>query len=143
MINLCRSEKKGFFSIDALLALTLLLVVSTLLITLSEERRKFAESIETNLEAKIIGDKLAAAINSVYVNGPNFSLSLNLPENIGLYRIFSDNSAGLLTIESINGGVIEINTTCKNFKNFVLDRENFGKKIQIFWEGAQLCIVGR
>ncbi|WP_342819056.1 hypothetical protein [Candidatus Hadarchaeum sp.] len=121
-----------------------MVIVATSLITLSEGRRKSAEAIEIHLEAKMIGDRLAAAMNSVYVNGPNISLSLKLPENIGPYpyRVFSDNSVGLLTVES-SVEVVEINTVCKNFKNFVLERENLTKKIQIFWEGSQLCIAGR
>ncbi|MEM4188539.1 MAG: hypothetical protein QXN56_05230 [Candidatus Hadarchaeum sp.] len=144
MINLTSAEKRGFFSVDALLALSLLVIIATSLITLSEGRRKSAEAIEIHLEAKMIGDRLAAAINSVYVNGPNISLSLKLPENIGpyQYRVSSDNSVGLLTVES-SVEVVEIRTICKNFQNFVLERENLAKKIQIFWEGSQLCIVGR
>lgn len=145
MINLNATERKGFFSIDALFALTLLLVITTSIMALSEVRRKSAEVIETKLEAEIIADRLVAAINSVYANGPNFSLNIKLPENIGphSYRILSDNSVGLLTVEIANGETVTINVACKKFQNFVLERENLSKKIQIFWEDSQLCISGR
>ena len=145
MGGLRKRKNKGFFSIDALLALMLLLMVSTSFLNLYEKRKRSAESIGTNLEAKMVGDKLAAAIDTVYVNGPNFRLSLELPENVGAfsYRIRSDNLARLIIIENPNCEPVKALLICKNFKNFVLDRENLGKRIQIFWENSQIWIVTR
>ncbi|MGB9521226.1 MAG: hypothetical protein ACPL6F_00580 [Anaerolineales bacterium] len=140
-----RKENSGFFSIDALLALTLLLVITTSLLHLYEDRRKSAEALGTGLEAKMIGNRLASAINAVYVNGPNFRVEIKLPENVEdhKYRIFSDNSVGLLTVEISSGETVETKIACRNFKNFVLEFENLGKKIEIFWEESQICVVSQ
>jgi len=134
---------RGFFSIDALFALTLLLMVSAAFLNIYEGRRTSAEAVSASLEAKMVGEKMASAINTVYVNGPNFSLKINLPENIGnyAYEISFDNSSRFISVETGSWGAVNVLVVCKNMKNFVLEQENLGRQILIFWEGAQLRIV--
>jgi len=138
-----RNENSGFFSIDALFALMLLLLISASFLNVYEGRKKSAELIGASLEAKMIGDKLASAINTVYANGPNFSLNINLPEKIGnySYRIFFDNNTRQISIENSNWESVKVMVLCKNIKNFELYQENLKKQIRVSWEGTQIMVV--
>jgi hypothetical protein len=138
-----RRESRGFFSIDALFALTLLLTITAAFLNIYEGRRASAEGIGANLEAKMIGEKVASAINTVYANGPNFSLKVDLPENISgySYKISLDNSIRRISVENSAWGTVAVPIVCKNVKNFVLNQENMKRQIRVFWEGSQLRIV--
>ncbi len=138
-----RHERRGFFSIDAMFALTLLLMVSAAFLNIYEGRRASAEAVGANLEAKMIGEKVASAINTVYANGPNFSLKVDLPENIGsyAYKISFDNITRRISVENAAWGTVKVPVACKNLKNFVLSQENLGRQILVFWEGVQLRVV--
>ncbi len=135
-------EDKGFFSIDALFAVTLLLIVTASFLNVYQGREASAEAMGSGLEAKMIGEKLASAINAVYSNGPNFSVNVELSENIGshTYSISFDNSVRMLSIENSIWQPVKVPVICKNVKNFVLNRENLGRQILVFWEGAQLRV---
>ncbi|KUO42576.1 MAG: hypothetical protein APZ16_01990 [Candidatus Hadarchaeum yellowstonense] len=128
-----------------MLALTLLLIISASFLNLYEARKKSAELLGSNWEAKIIGEKLATAIDTVYVNGAKFSLGIELPESIGghQYKVYLDNLKGQLIIESNDGEIVTTTVVCKNIKNFLLDRENLKNKIEIFWEESQICVGAR
>lgn len=137
-----RLEKRGFFSIDALFALTLLLIISASFLNVYEGRKRAAGLIDDRLEAKMIGEKLASAINTTYAEGLNFELRLNLPENVGthLYRITFDNIKGQISIENSAWGVIRFEIVCKKVANFVLETENLGHAIRVHWEENQIRV---
>lgn len=138
-----RHENSGFFSIDALFALTLLLTITAAFLNVYEGRRESAEAIGANLEAMMIGEKFASAINAVYANGPSFSLKIELPENIGKYsyKIYLDNNTRHISVESLACGTVVVSVVCKNIKSFVLNQENLKRQILVFWEGSQLRVV--
>lgn len=136
-------DSKGFFSIDAVFALTLLLIISASFLNVYEGRKKSAEGIGAKLEAEMIGEKLASAINTVYANGTSFSLAVNLPENAGSYsyQISFDNSTRQISLSGPAWGAIKTMVTCRNVKNFVLGQENLKKSIRVFWGDNQIMVV--
>jgi hypothetical protein len=138
-----RSDNRGFFSIDALFAVTLLLIVSASFLNLYEGRKVGAELMGARLEAKMVGEKLAAAINTVYTNGSGFELRVDLPENIGshLYQITFNNAARQISIENSAWGDVRAGVVCSNVQNFVLGHENLENSIRVYWDGNQIKVV--
>lgn len=136
-------RERGFFSIDALFAVTLLLMVSSSFLHVYEGRRGAAELMSARLEAKIVGEKLAAAINTVYANGSNFEIDVDLPQKIGshFYKIEFDNTARQVVVENSAWGTVGVGVVCKNVWDFVLDRENLENTIRVHWVENIVMIV--
>ena len=136
-------RERGFFSIDALFAVTLLLMVSSSFLHVYEGRRGAAELMSARLEAKIVGEKLAAAINTVYANGSNFEIDVDLPQKIGshLYKIEFDNIARQVVVENSAWGTVGVGVVCKNVWDFVLDRENLENTIRVHWVENIVMVV--
>ena len=53
-------RERGFFSIDALFAVTLLIMISSSFLHVYEGRKEAAELMGARLEAQIVGEKLEA-----------------------------------------------------------------------------------
>lgn len=128
-------RERGFFSIDALFAVTLLLLISSSFLHVYEGRGGAAELMGARLEAKIVGEKLAAAINTVYANGANFELDIDLPLKIGsyFYRIEFDDTTRQIVVKNSAWGTVGVGVICKNVRDFVLERENLGNTIRVHW----------
>ena len=138
-----RFDNRGFFSIDALFAVTLLLMVSASFLNLYDGRNQAAELMGARLGAKMIGEELAAAINTVYANGSSFELRVDLPENIGSfsYRVTFDNTVRQISVENSAWGAVYVGVVCKNVKNFVLERENLETTLRVHWVDNQIKVV--
>ncbi len=138
-----RFDNRGFFSIDALFAVTLLLMVSASFLNLYEGRKQAADLMGARLGAKMIGEELAAAINTVYANGSSFELRVDLPENIGgfSYRVTFDNTVRQISVENSAWGAVYVGVVCKNVKNFVLGRENLENTLRVHWVDNQIKVV--
>ena len=138
-----RSEKRGFFSIDAFFALMLLLVVTASFLNVYQGRKSSAETTDARLNAKVIGERLASAINATYAGGPSFELRVNLPENLKAhqYRITFDNASRQISVENSAWGAIKVGVTCKNVKNFTLGPENLKESVRILWRDNQITVV--
>ncbi len=138
-----RSDARGFFSIDALFAVTLLLMISASLLNVYEGRKQAAELMSARLGAKLVGEKLAAAINTVYANGPDFELRVDLPENMGsyFYQITFDNTVRQISVENSAWGAVSVGVICKNVVNFVLSSENLENTIRVYWAENQIKVV--
>jgi uncharacterized protein (UPF0333 family) len=52
-------------------------------------------------QARMTGEKMAEIINTVYINGAGYSISLTVPDNMVVYV---NNPTGFLTINSITTG---------------------------------------
>lgn len=137
------SNNRGFFSIDALFAVTLLLLIATSFLNLYEGRKAAADVMGARLEAKLVSEKLAAAIDTVYANGSDFELRINLPENIGSYhyRIEFDNTVRQISVENSAWGAVSVGVVCKNVRNFVLGPENLENTIRVYWAENQIKVV--
>jgi hypothetical protein len=138
-----RIRERGFFSIDALFAVTLLLMISASFLNIYEGRNQAAELMGARLEAKIVGEKLAAAINTVYANGSDFELRIALPLKIGsyYYRIKFDNTTRQVWVENSAWGTVSAGVVCKNVENFVLGLLNLENIIRVYWVDNQIKVV--
>lgn len=135
--------RKGFFTIDALFAFILLVSISGMLLNLAQSREQIGRSSSATLQADMVTEKLAAAINSVYANGgrgDNFELRIELPDSIGgkKYIIFFDNKNRKIFIPAENLGDFEAGKASAsvvpgNVDNFLLDPENLSKTIKVYW----------
>ncbi len=134
---------KGFFSVDALLALFLLLTVSLALVNTYQAREDVASWVGARGEAKMVGEELAGVINTVYANGSGFELRLNLSENIGdnPYRITFDNDTRQISVENSAWGTVSVRGIPKNVENFVLEPENLGSTIRVYWADENVIKV--
>jgi len=134
---------KGFFSVDALLALFLLLTVSLALVNTYQAREDVASWIGARGEAKMVGEELAGAINTVYANGPDFEIRLNLSENVGgnPYRITFDNSTRQISAENSAWGTVNVRVIPKNVENFVLEPEDLESTIRVYWADENIIRV--
>jgi len=132
-------QNRGFFSIDAMFALTLLLMITLTFTNIYDGRQTAADTMATKLQAKMVGEKLAAAIDSVYANGENFALVIDLPDNIldHQYAAVFDNSSASLTLTGFWGSTSsKVATT--TVKNFILLPENLRSSIRISWSDNQI-----
>ncbi|MEW6592291.1 MAG: hypothetical protein AB1305_01170 [Candidatus Hadarchaeota archaeon] len=137
-----RTENSGFFSIDAMFALTLMMLISTSFLNVYEVRKQAAELMGAKLEARMVGEKFAAVINSVYPNGDNFEIRMNLPENVGVYsyRIVFDNSTWKISVENSAWGTIEVVVATNAVRNFSLSRDNLRKTIRVYRSENQVRV---
>lgn len=136
-------KNRGFFSIDALVATTLLIIISSSFLNLYQARKQAAEQMGAGLEARVVGEKLAAVMNSVYANGENFELRTNLPENLGKYQyvVAFDNLSRQILVENSAWGTIAVVLPLNNVENFVLTRENLENTVRIFWSENQVRVT--
>lgn len=138
-----KSDARGFFSIDAMFAVTLVLIISTSFLNLYEGRKAGAELMGARLEVKMVGETLAAAINTVYANGSDFELYIDLPENVGSYhyQITFDNTTRQISVENSAWGAVSVGVASKNIENFVLNPENLESTIRVYWADNQIKVV--
>jgi hypothetical protein len=135
-------QESGFFSIDAMFAVTLLLMITITFTNVYEARQTAAEHMAAGLEAKLACEELAAAINSTYASGESFRLKLKLSENAAgyAYLIRFDNSAATL-IALGNWGAVTAKVACNNVRNFELGPDDLRKIIEVRWVDNQLEVV--
>jgi len=136
-------RERGFFSIDAVFAVTLLLMISASFLNIYSGRNQAAELMGARLEARIIGEKLVAAINTVYANGSDFELYVDLPSKIGsyFYQISFDNTTRQILVENSAWGAVSVVAVCKKVDNFVLGQENLENTILVHWVGNNMEVT--
>ena len=69
-------------TVEFVLASFIILLISSSIISIVFERMSTASSIEEFGNARMISEKVAETINTVYSNGNGHSIILNLPSNI-------------------------------------------------------------
>lgn len=137
-------DRRGQFSVDAIFAIALLLGVVATLTNLYNGRNQVATWIGTNQEAKLICEKLAATINTVYTNGSTLKLYLELPATIQnhAYTISFDNSKREIIIEtSIDATDFTSNakTACNNIT--LDDNLDPSKRVKVYWENDRVRLT--
>jgi hypothetical protein len=142
-----RQDKRGFFSIDAVFAVTLLMIVWIALVNTYEGRTQAAESVGASEEAKMVCEKLAATINTVYANGLGFEARLNLPPRVrgNEYILHIDNDQRAVMAENLDAG-INPNTArapivCKNIVEVTLDSDNLSRTLKVYWLNDQVGVA--
>jgi len=138
-----KSSSRGFFSIDAVFALGLILFISASFLNLYEGRKAGSELTGIKFEAKLAGEELAAGINTVYANGHKFELHVKLPENLRGYQylVTFDNSTRTISIENSAWGTISTGVICKNVQNFTFGSGELENWIRIYWTDNQVEVV--
>jgi len=129
-------DRRGFFSIDALFAVTLLLMVSGTLLNLYEGRGQAAGWISASGEAKMTCEKLAAAINTVYADGSASELYLRLPATIDnyVYTISYDPTHRQIIAEVPEVGITErTSKAAVACKNIMLENLDPSRQIRVRW----------
>ncbi|MEM3519299.1 MAG: hypothetical protein QW179_04195 [Candidatus Hadarchaeales archaeon] len=139
----CRVAERGFFSIDAFFAFMLVLLIVTSFTRVYEGRLEAAIAVDAKLQARMVGEKLAAALNETYANQENFELRVTLPENIGSfsYRVRIDNVNWMVWVEISAWGSIGAPIVFNTVKEENLTRENFIKPLRIYWDNGQVRVV--
>lgn len=138
-----KNSERGFFSIDAFFAFVLLLLIAASFTRVYEGRLEVAEATNARLQAKMIGEKFAAALNEVYANRENFQLKVSLPENIGKfsYLVVIDNFSWKVLVENSAWGSVEASIAFDQVKSEILGGENLRRPLRIYWEGGQVRVV--
>jgi hypothetical protein len=137
-------NRRGFFSIDALFAVTLLLMVTGVLINLYQGRDQVVAWSSAADESKMACEKLAAAINSVYATGQDSELYIDLPATIDNhdYTLAFDSAHRQIIANMSEYGIAEgtsgASVTCKNV---LIENLNFSKKIWVHWSGGNIEVT--
>lgn len=145
-----RNDRKGFFSIDAFFALVLLVTVSGALLSAAEYRERAAIQISSMQEANMTMEKLAATINTVYANGSDFELRIDLPSQVGScnYTVRVDNDQWRVIVDNIytpDGvgtftDILQAPIACKHIENVTLTPENLSNTIRVYWLNDQMRV---
>jgi hypothetical protein len=128
---------RGFFSMDALFALTLLMLVCSSLLHVYQGRMEVARGISWGLEARMVGEELAGTINAVYSGGSGLELRLRVPDRPPLTLAF-DNSRGEVVVRG-EGGEVRVGTVCNNVENFLLPPG--AGILRVYWEENRIRVV--
>jgi hypothetical protein len=88
-------DSKGIATVDLLFATLLAVIIIGSMVSLVNTEINQSTSGDFG-NARLVGEKVAQAINTVYTNGNGYSLNLTLPSNIN-YSIFVNNT-GFLTV---------------------------------------------
>lgn len=128
---------RGFFSLDAIFALTLLMVVCSSFLHVHQLRMEEAREVGEELKARMVGEELAGAINTVYSNGPGLEVRLSLS---GGLTLSFDPSAGEVVVWR-GGREVRVGTVCNNVEAFLLTPENLEGPLRIYWEENLIRVV--
>ncbi|KXB06599.1 hypothetical protein AKJ52_01950 [candidate division MSBL1 archaeon SCGC-AAA382C18] len=134
-------EERGFFSLDGLFAMILLLLIVGNFVNIYQGRSEMVEDTRKRLEGKMINEKLAGAINTVYATGKPLTLNIDLEENIlgEEYTIdFNNNSRD--TLIKISGKTKSLATSDVIPENIQLKNLDSPKKVRIFWENSKIKV---
>ncbi|MFB6215360.1 MAG: hypothetical protein ABEJ72_00080, partial [Candidatus Aenigmatarchaeota archaeon] len=135
--------ERGFFTMDVMIAMMLLLTISVSLLQLSSAREETARATSAEMKAKLIAEKLAASVNSVYANGENVRLKVGIPDNL-------TSSFENYEIEKFNRDNRRIKITWGeqkySAKAHVVSRqveiriENKSKPVFVYWENENVVV---
>ena len=136
-------NSKGFFTVDAFMALFLLTTVVTALLSTYEARMEVADSLGLNMEAKMVCEKIAAAVDAVYVGGPGLSLRFELSRGVREnFVVYFDRDERAIVAENsemgVSGAVTRAPVVCNNVLDFELWPENLRRTIVVRWVGENI-----
>ncbi|MDO9627359.1 MAG: hypothetical protein Q7I96_07030 [Methanobacteriaceae archaeon] len=97
-------DQKGIATADLLFATLIAIVIFASLISSVNNEMNKTQTGDLG-QARMIGERLASSINTVFINGNGYTMNTTLPNNIN-YNINVNNS-GLLVI--FNGKQVKIN----------------------------------
>ncbi|MEM0359679.1 MAG: hypothetical protein QXG22_06745 [Candidatus Hadarchaeales archaeon] len=130
---------RGFFSLDAIFALTLLMIVCSSFLHVYQARMEGAREGIEELEMRMAGEELAGAINTVYSNGAGLELKLMLQARSSFTLSF-DPSTGRVVVKK-GGKSLTVGTVCNNVEAFLLTPENLERPLKIYWRENRISVV--
>lgn len=138
-------KKGGFFSIDALFALIILLLMLGPMFNLYQARRNTVGETGVKLKGKMLSQRLAGAVNVVLATGRPLSLRLNLPDNISgeNYSPLFDANRRTIYENFENLRVSKASTSASVAVNKIENIENIDPKerIKIYWNGENIAVM--
>ncbi len=144
-------DEKGYFSIDAVFAVLILVAVSSTFITGARQNKAMAKETSAQIEQKMALEKIAGGINKVYANGygegKTFEMKMDVKENIleDNQRIMVNTENRFLYIKDLADGSIspiKANIIPSNIENFSLNPDNLSGKILIKWGEENIRLKG-
>lgn len=133
------NRRRGFFSLDAIFALTLLMIVCSSFLHVYRVRMESARGMVEELEMRMVGEELAGAINSVYSNGSGLELKLRFPTGSSFTLSF-DSSTGEVVVRKGERS-LRAGTVCNNVETFLLTPENLERPLRIYWGENRIRVV--
>jgi len=136
-------NSEGFFTVDAFMALFLLTTVVTALLSTYEARMEVADSLGLSTEAKMVCEKIAAAVDAVYRDGPSLSLRFELSRGVREnFVVYFDRDGRAIVAENsemgVSGAVARAPVVCSNVLDFELWPENLRRTIVVRWVGENI-----
>lgn len=134
-------KNEGFFSIDALFAIIMLLLAVSSLVNIYQGRSQMAQETRINLEGRITSEKIAGAINMIYASEGPLKLKIDLPQDLtgkeyttdfGDHSVFVENSAAGLSSDLTSAAII--------FDRIKKEDKDLSEKIEIYWERDEIWV---
>lgn len=114
-------DEKGFGAVEFIfVTLIALILIAGLSSMVSSETNQ----IQTGdiAQTRMVGEKMAEIINTVYINGAGYTISLSVPASTTVYI---NNPSGFLSIySSTNSANISVKIIPKNVQNTILTAGN-------------------
>ena len=101
MIKIIR-DNRGQASAELILATVVFLIISMSFVNLISGEMDKTQTGELG-QARVLGEKIAETINTVYINGKGYSANLNLPDSFD-YKVYVNNT-GYLNMEYNNQNI--------------------------------------
>lgn len=105
-------DNKGQASAELILVTLVFLIICVSFVSLISGEMDKTQTGELG-QARVLGEKIAETINTVYINGKGYSANLNLPDDFD-YKVYVD-STGYLKMEYNNQNItiklIPVNST--------------------------------
>ena len=101
MIKIIRNNK-GQASAELILATVVFLVICISFVSLISGEMDKTQTGELG-QARILGEKIAETVNTVYINGKGYSANLDLPDDFN-YKVYVNNS-GYINMEYNNQNI--------------------------------------
>ncbi len=134
--------ERGFFSLDGLFAMILLLLVVGTFINIYQGRSEMVENTRQRLEGKMINEKLAGAINTVYATGKPLTLNIDLQENIlGKKYVINYEKNSRDTLIKISGKGKSLAKSDVAPENVQISSLDLSEKVRIYWENSKIWVT--
>ena len=149
--NMRLDNEKGYFSIDAVFAVLILVAVSSTFVTGARRNKAMAKETSAQIEQKMALEKIAGGIDKVYANGygddKTFEMKMDVKENIleDNQEIMVNTKERFLYIkDSADSSIspIKANIVPSNIENFSLDSDNLSGKVLITWGKENIKLRG-
>jgi len=89
-------DNRGIATADLLFATLIFLVIALSLVNLISSEMDKTQTAELG-KARMLGERIAGAINTVYINGRGYSINITLPNDFD-FTAYVNNTTGYVTV---------------------------------------------